>query len=269
MKQFFVSSYISTYEEDWKDHGFHQNDTLEITVLLEGQAVFEWPGQKYMIEAGYVVLVPPRLFHRYEGMGRSRFGLLHLCNIPHDMQELLSELMNDEAPTVMMLSRLDRERFERLFRELLRISFLPLKYKSRHYEAWMEVIILFLIEHSQKNQQALTVTEAADYIKENLQHGIQISELAELAGLTETGFRRLFEEIYHMSPKQYQQQCKLSEAKWLLSSSDREIQEIAEQVGFARLHSFSQWFKKMEGISPSDWRKRLLQQFGKFREIGD
>lgn len=259
---FHVRSFITTYYGDWKDYGFHQNDTLEISILLEGQGVFEWMRRKYTIEAGQVILVPPYLHHRYEGMNKNRYGVMHLGNIPTRLMELFSELVNDSEPTIIVLSRLDKERFERLFRELLRISSLPLKNKQRNYEAWVEVIILFLIEHSQKDQQALTVTRAADYIRENLQHGIQISALAELAGLTEPTFRRLFEEIYHMSPKQYQQQSKMSEAKWLLSSSNKEVQEIAEQVGFARLHSFSQWFKKQEGVSPSEWRKNLLMRFG-------
>lgn len=262
MKQdFYIRSFIVTYNGDWADHGFHQNDTLEISILLEGQGVFEWPLRRYVLETGQIILVPPGMHHRYEGMGKNRYGLLHLKRIPPRLNELFTELMVEDAPTIILLSRLDKERFERLFREFLRVTSMPLKSRMRNYEAWIEVIILFLIEHSQKDQQALTVTRAADYIRENVQHAIQISDLAMLAGLSENRFRRLFEEIYDMSPKQYQQQCKMSEAKWLLSSTDKEVKEIAEQVGFTRLHSFSLWFKKIEGISPSEWRKRLTMHF--------
>jgi len=62
-------------------------------------------------------------------------------------------------------------------------------------------------------------------------------------------------KVHGMTPKQYQQMSKMTEAKWLLSSSDKDMQAIAEAIGFEQLHSFSTWFKKLEGSSPTEWRK--------------
>ncbi|MBP1996035.1 helix-turn-helix domain-containing protein [Paenibacillus eucommiae] len=253
--EFQIRSFIGSNDKDWQDPGFHSHITLEISILLEGQGVFEWENGKEMLEAGHVILIPSLVSHRFEGIGRSRYGVIHLEGMPTRMTELLQMLVNEKNPTLFALSRLDKDRFEKLFREWLRIKASQLKEKSWNYISWTEVMVLFLLEHSQKDQQALTITKAADYIRENLQQGVQISGMAVLAGLSEAGFRRLFEQIYHMSPKQYQQQCRMAEAKWLLSSSNKDIMEIADQIGFNRLHSFSQWFKQTEGVSPSEWRK--------------
>ncbi|MCU6707775.1 AraC family transcriptional regulator [Paenibacillus sp. J5C_2022] len=156
---------------------------------------------------------------------------------------------------IAALSRIDKERFEGLLRECLREVSYPLKEREVTIVAWLEVLVLFLLEHSQTNVQALTVTKAADYIRENMRSNVQISDLAELSGLSVPSFRRLFEQTYAMSPKQYQQQCRMNEAKWLLTATDKDIQEIALQVGFTRMHSFSQWFKETEGQAPTAWRK--------------
>ncbi|BBH22891.1 AraC family transcriptional regulator [Paenibacillus baekrokdamisoli] len=258
--EFQIRSFIGSWDSDWQDPGFHSQQTLEISILLEGRGLFEWNDGKHMLEAGHIVIVPDSISHRFEGFGKSRYALLHLAGIPPRIAELLQKLVSKDKPVVFSLSRLDKDRFERLFREWLRIHSSHLKEKLLSDIAWTEVILLFLLEHSRKDQRALTITNAADYIRENLQHGVQISEMAALAGLSEAGFRRLFEQIYHMSPKHYQQQCRMTEAKWLLSSEDKDIKEIASQIGFIRLHSFSQWFKQIEGISPSEWRKR--QQHG-------
>jgi AraC family transcriptional regulator len=260
---FYIRSFIGTSAGDWQDPGFHEHPTLEISLIMEGKGAFEWVERKQALEAGNVVIVPASLLHSFEGIGKNRFGVIHLQGMTPKITQLLKGLLDGGKPTVFTLSRLDKDRFERLFREWLRVMSSPLKQKSWNNTAWAEVMILFLLEHSQKDKQYITITKAADYIRENLQEGVQISDLAALVGLTETWFRRLFEEIYQMSPKQYQQQCRMTEAKWLLSSSNKDIREIADLIGFTRLHSFSQWFKQIEGISPSEWRKMQQMNFGK------
>lgn len=262
--EFHVRSFVATTNIDWADDGFHQHRTLEISILLEGRGVFEWNDSKLNLEAGQVIIIPPALPHRFEGKQWNRYGVMHLENIPARIMEHLSDFGSGSKPVIIALSRLDKERLEWLFREFLRILSSPLKKQMRTYSAWVEVIVLFLLEHSQSVQHALTITKAADYIRENLSQGVQIADLAALAGLTEAGFRRLFDEIYDMSPKQYLQQCRMVEAKWLLSSSNKELNEIAEQIGFARLHSFSLWFKKVEGIPPSEWRKMQQRKTDEF-----
>lgn len=258
--EFHIRSFIGTRDNDWHDPGLHHHATFEISILLEGRGVFECCEGKQALESGHVVLIPPHTPHFFEGHGKNRFGVIHLEGMTPEINDLLNMQINEGKPTVFALSRLDKDRFERLFREWLRIKSSHLKEQTRNYTSWTEVLILFLLEHSQKNQQSLTITKAADYIRENLQQGVQISSMAALAGFSEAGFRRLFEQVYHMSPKKYHQQCRMTEAKWLLSSSDKEIMEIANQIGFSRLHSFSQWFKQTEGVSPTEWRK--MQQLG-------
>lgn len=260
--EFIVRSFIGTRDVDWVDPGYHQHPTLEISILMEGRGVFEWGGKREMLEAGHVVIVPAALPHLFEGKGRNRYGVIHLDHIPAKLTEMLRRIVKTDQPTLFVLSPLDKDRYERLFREWQRTKYSPLKERDWNNTAWMEVLVLFLMEHSQTDREALTITKAGDWIRENLQLGVQMSDLAELAGLTEGGFRRLFEQIYHMSPKQYQQQCRMAEAKWQLSSSNKDMLEIAGMIGFTRQHSFSLWFKQLEGVSPSEWRKQQQMQFG-------
>ena len=177
---------------------------------------------------------------------------------PGVMGRLLDELvcLNGGEGRLFVLSRLDKERFERLFREWLYVMSSSLKNRQRNFNAWTEMLLLFLIEHSQTELHAMTVTKAADYIREHLHENVHMSYLAELTGLTVAGLRRAFEQAYGLSPKRFQQSCRSQEAKWLLSSTDNDMQEIAERIGFTRLHSFSQWFKETEGLSPTAWRKK-------------
>ena len=254
--EFQVSSSIGTYNEDWQDIGFHSNTTLEIEIVLEGRGMFEWTERKFFIETGHVIIIPPGLSHRFAAVKKIRLGVIHLQAMPSQLSEVADKLIQGyDQPRIYALSRLDQDRFEKLFREWIRVLSSPLK-ERRTYVVWSEMLLLYLYEHSQSDLQAMTITKAADFLSENLHQQVQMGDLAKLTGLSVAGFRRTFEKIYQLSPKQYQQQCRMKESKWLLSATDKDLNEIAEQVGFNRLHSFSQWFKSAEGISPSQWRKR-------------
>lgn len=255
--KFEIHSGIGTYNEDWQDIGFHHNTTLEIEIVIEGRGMFEWDDGKAYIEAGHVIMIPPGIPHRFAAVTKVRLGVIHLQGMPAPVASIAGKLIQDTArPRIYALSRLDQDRFEKLFREWILVLSSPLKERARTYEVWAEMLLLYLYEHSQTDLQAMTITKAADYLRENLRQQLKVADLAKLTGLTVAGFRRIFEKIYQLSPKQYQQQCRMREAKWLLSATDKDLNEIAEQIGFRRLHSFSQWFKSAEGISPSQWRKR-------------
>lgn len=251
-----IRSFIGTHDQDWEDEYLRSHLEIEITMILEGSGRFRLEHSEESVEAGHVVLIPTNVPHSFHAVTPIRFGVLLLKHFPASIESLFHSMIQDGQPRIISLSRLDRDQYERLFREWLRIRSSSLNSPERSYNAWMEILLLFLQEHSYDDRQALSISTIGDYIREHLEESIPVSALAQRAGLTEEGFRKKFHKVYGMTPKHYQQMCRLSEAKWLLSSSDKDIQAIATLVGFEQLHSFSLWFKKMEGCPPSEWRTR-------------
>ncbi|MCU6711577.1 AraC family transcriptional regulator [Paenibacillus sp. J5C_2022] len=251
-----INSFIGAHDRNWEDEDIYSHPHLEITIVLEGRCRFRGEEQERVVEAGQIVLIPPHYPHSFHAVSAVRFGVLLIDGLSPRIRELFDRLIVDGGPRMITLSRLDQDHYERLFRQWLRIHSSPLKEPERNYMAWIEVMLLFLNEHSHSDQQALSIAHTGDYIREHLQQSIPISALAEEAGLSEEGFRKQFYKVYGVTPKQYQQMCRLAEAKWLLSSSEKSMQAIADMIGFTKLHSFSLWFKKMEGCPPTEWRAR-------------
>ncbi|MEH7009909.1 AraC family transcriptional regulator [Neobacillus niacini] len=251
-----IKSFIGAHDERWEDECMRRHQELEITMIMEGSGRFRTHGREVSVESGNVVLIPSNVSHSFHASTPIRFGVLLVDGLPTEVRELFNGLTKGGLARIIVLSRLDRDRYERLFREWLRIRSSLLKEPMRNYMVWVEVLLLFLNEHSHSDQQALSISLVGDYIRQHVQEPIHIFTLAKMAGLSEDGFRKQFYKIYGMSPKQYQQQCRLAEAKWLLSSSDKDLQTIASLVGFSQLHSFSLWFKKQDGCPPSEWRKQ-------------
>ena len=66
----------------------------------------------------------------------------------------------------------------------------------------------------------------------------------------------LFKEELGMTPLAYQQTLRIKDAMSALISSRQNVTEIAEQTGYKDPLYFSRVFKKLVGLSPSEYRKQ-------------
>lgn len=66
-----------------------------------------------------------------------------------------------------------------------------------------------------------------------------------------------FVKEYGVSPIGYLQRKKIDESKYLLSQTDHSVSQIARIVGFSSSNYFTQSFKRMESMSPSEFRQKM------------
>lgn len=100
------------------------------------------------------------------------------------------------------------------------------------------------------------IQEGITYLENNYSDfSLSVSKLAEISGVSEIYFRKLFTEIYGMPPKKYISLVRLSKAKDLLRTHEISIQQIADEVGFNDVYSFCKAFKKAQNCTPSEYRK--------------
>ncbi len=90
----------------------------------------------------------------------------------------------------------------------------------------------------------------------NASHNVSIFQLARRLNLSPWYFAHLFKAETSVSPKHYMRDLKIREAQNLLRGSFLSVKEIAAKVGFGDRSHFSRDFKKLCGLSPSDFRAR-------------
>jgi AraC family transcriptional regulator, exoenzyme S synthesis regulatory protein ExsA len=93
-----------------------------------------------------------------------------------------------------------------------------------------------------------------EIIEANVYSNLSIDELAKLANISTSTFKREFTKIYQQSPGRYIKERKLSRAADLLLKTDRRISDIAFDCGFVEVAHFSRSFQKRYGVSPSNYR---------------
>jgi len=81
-----------------------------------------------------------------------------------------------------------------------------------------------------------------------------VTELAKLANLSLSSFKREFQNIYNDTPANYLRTKKIEKAMDLLTQSDYSVSEICFQIGFSDTSHFTKTFKKHTKQSPLSFR---------------
>jgi len=102
------------------------------------------------------------------------------------------------------------------------------------------------------------VRECICFMHENLNARLSVTDIAEQVHLSPSRLSHLFKAETGISIMGYLARARLDEAKRLLASPNASVARVAEQVGFADPAHFSRYFKRAEGISPSDYRQRAI-----------
>jgi len=96
-----------------------------------------------------------------------------------------------------------------------------------------------------------------DYLNANLGQDIGLIQMAELVGLSPKHLSRCFKESTGESPYQYLLRLRVNEAKRLLYNGNFSMTEIAYSVGFSTPSHFSMAFRKVTGVSPSEFQRSI------------
>ena len=96
------------------------------------------------------------------------------------------------------------------------------------------------------------------YIEAHYREHIALSDLAALMNISTMYFSNSFKAAFHISPKQYILNKRLTESPRLLLETDLSVKEIAYAVGFENENYFSEFFSAKVGISALRFRSRDL-----------
>ena len=124
-------------------------------------------------------------------------------------------------------------------------------------------ILAMLIEAESANKNGMDrydysadayIDYALQYIKFNYST-IKVNDIANYIGINRSYLTTLFKKKLNVSPQQYLVTFRLQKAAELLKTTNMNITEIADAIGYESPLTFSKMFKQTYGVSPLHYRK--------------
>jgi AraC family transcriptional regulator len=97
-----------------------------------------------------------------------------------------------------------------------------------------------------------------EFIEENLAENIALAKLAKLIQLSPYHFCRAFKQSFGVPPHRYHTRRRIERAKALLTNPNDSVTNIGMAIGFSETSSFTAVFRKVTGMTPTDYRRGLV-----------
>ncbi len=213
-----------------------------MVIKYEGETEYSNGGKKIVSNMSNMVILPKGSSYDWKC---TKAG--HYCCIEFDA--------DGGCPDIFGFKIKQGEKMLKMFKSLeyKRLSRSPL-YEMECISGAYEIILGLLSQRSEgytPRQKEQKLIPAFEYISKNYNKEIQNEDLASLTGLSTVYFRKLFSEVYGISPIAYVKNLRIKKAKEMLYSDYGSITDIAFSLGYSNIYDFSRDFKKHVGVSPS------------------
>ncbi|MGB8451468.1 MAG: response regulator [Anaerocolumna sp.] len=145
---------------------------------------------------------------------------------------------------------------------LYRNDYLPAVQNSRNYEEirnWWLNKITDLTRHManrKKKQSESIVAKAINFMNENYKKDISLDDVSREVNINPYYFSKRFKEGTSVNFIDYLTGIRIKKAKELLADPNLSIKEIGMRAGYSDPNYFSRIFKKIENITPSEYREK-------------
>jgi AraC-like DNA-binding protein len=109
----------------------------------------------------------------------------------------------------------------------------------------------------QRSQEPPVITRAKDYISAHQAEDLTLTEVARAVNTSTFYFCKLFKKVTGLNFTEYVSRVRIERARTLLLNRNLRVSEIAYEVGFQSLTHFNRVFKRILGVSPTEYRARL------------
>lgn len=213
-----------------------------------------------------LVMIPPGVPHEVYGIDELlSFDIKFQCD---------KELSEKLASIDVFIKKVD-DYIDFLFKEMFHEGIRAQTFYQDIIHIKMAEILFYILRYSQERQTNTIQTDhmafpygcknytkiqnimpAINYINDHINEPLKNTDLAKLCNYGVNYFSTYFKKCVGVTPTKYIHAKKIEIAKSLLISTDLNITQISEKLGFENIHYFSRVFKQILGITPKTYLDR-------------
>ena len=235
----------------------HYHQEYEIYYLTDGSCRYFIDNKTYTLNCGDFVIIPPGIIHKvlYEVPAYSRL-LIHCSEdyIPPSVVRHIHELVYF-SPSPAVASQLHS-----IYRQLRQAYESPDDFSEDTIRCCVSSALLLMAKNpttlSESHTGSSFVEKAVRYIRAHYNTDLTLQQTAQYCAVSPEHLSRSFRKNTGFGFNEYLNLYRLKKAESILKSGTApSIFQVAMQCGFNDSNYFSCSFKKMYGISPSEFKK--------------
>lgn len=279
-----ITCYYFELAKDYKYHG-EKHDFWELLYVDKGELLLDTDTGHYRLKQGDLLFHVPDEFHSPQSNGKTApnifivtfectspaMSFFHTRNLfhPNDEQramlkQIMKESFNAFAPepagSGVRLSPREHAPFgsEQMFVNYLEILLIQL---IREGNSQSDVGLVLAPVSNAKSASQLEQIMA--YMTKHIADNLTLEQLCSHFGIGRTQISILFKNQAGCGVIEYLNQLKIDKAKTFIREEQYNLTEIADLLGYSSVHYFSRHFKKMTGMTPSEYGKMLSQGYSR------
>ena len=222
--------------------------------LVSGEVSYRIEKKHYLVRPGLPLFIPPGCeyyFETTEQCGYQKFvAFFQGVNLPSILETLkLNQPIQLSLPQTDLLTRKLR-----LLRILIRRR--PSGHILQNAGLTLELLMTLSEAIPRPQEKSLFLRLACEKLSGNFEHPESIASIAWTLGMNERTFSRLFRAQMNQSPHRYRMQRRMEAACELLTQTGFSVKEIAFQLGFCNSFYFCNQFRRIHGVTPTQFRRR-------------
>lgn len=233
----------------------------ELLFVIEGCGSITINEKSYQIKKGVLFYISPDVLHSIEIDAQEPiwFYSVHFSYAHASFSESKWAIKDgtEMLPLQFAQELRDFYQIESVFKKLVE----SWNAKQPGYEfttkTLLQQLLIAILQNLRKQNQnystSLKVEKIIEYMHQNIQNKLTLTELSKVTNLSPTYLSRSFKETTGYSVIEFFNKIKIDKAKELIIEGDKKIKEVAQTVGFTDEFYFSRVFKKIEGICPTEF----------------
>lgn len=269
---------IQYYYDDIKNYKtgtipWHWHKEMELVLITLGEVICSIGNDKFILSKGDAILINSNVIHKFECSNNIQTILEDIVFSPQFISPIESIIYNKyilpfiDSNISHIILKQDNKWQNDIILNLSKIFELcksceqlyELKIKEKLINIWLllysNIDIISLISNKKLSLNSQTrVKNMVQFIKENYQDKITLTDIAVSANISKSEALRCFKSNLNTSPIKYLTEYRLYKAKNMLKNKNITISEISSLCGFDSVSYFDRVFKRQYGLSPRKYR---------------
>ena len=240
--------------------------------VCEGECFLEIWEQQIKLNAGNVVVFPPAVPYRL------LFDPAHpsvLYDINFSLSFCPGEPIPPDTEDEFKYDRMPQQPDENFFSEPLcsevrsdlcgKIGEILWEYEHEGSDAlcsaMLKEVLIRLMQTAERKQETDDLAEKiAFYLDLHCRDQLDAKQIGQQFGYHPFYLNRIFRKRFQCTMHRFQMNCRIKRACSMLKATQLSIQEIADSLGFARNSYFSEFFRSVTGMTPTEYRHQNAGQ---------